>query len=95
MPRNSHLPKIERGNFPRMRCPHCQAPAIARTSVSIVAIYREITYQCQRAECSFSWVAGLGAVRSLSPSGQPNPDVSIPYTTHPNLTRPPRVDHDH
>lgn len=78
-----------------MRCPHCETPAIARTSLAMSPVYKEITYQCQRAECSFSWIAGLGAVRSLSPSGQPNPLIDIPPTSHPSIKRPPHADPDH
>lgn len=79
-----------------MRCPHCETPALARTSISIGDLYREITYQCQRAECSFSWVAGLGVVRSLSPSGTPKPGLNIKPTTHQNnLKATPHADPDH
>jgi hypothetical protein len=60
-----------------MHCPHCGVAAIARTSVALTPCYKEIVYQCRVPECGFSWVAGLEAVRALSPSGKPNPLIDI------------------
>lgn len=73
--------KDQKGNAPFMRCPHCEAPAIARTSQEITRLYREISYQCRNVQCGFTWIAGLGAVRTLSPSGCPAQGVEIPLST--------------
>lgn len=68
--------------MPMMRCPHCGTRSLARTSAEMTEIYREITYQCRNVECGFTWVAGLAAVRELSPSGTPNPKIKIPPSVH-------------
>lgn len=62
-----------------MACPHCGVAAIVRTSQALTSCYREVIYQCRIPECGFSWVAGLEALRSLSPSGNPNPEINIPF----------------
>jgi hypothetical protein len=78
-----------------MRCPHCGVAAIARTSITLAPTYREITYQCPVPECGFCWVASLEALRSLSPSGNPNPEVDIPPSTSSIVRRKFHADHDH
>lgn len=70
------LVKARRG--PGMHCPHCGVGATARTSVSMSAIYREVTYQCKNLHCGFVWVCGLEALRGLSPPAFANPLVDIP-----------------
>ena len=80
---------------PSMHCPHCGVAAIARTSVAISALYKEITYQCRIPECGFCWVASLGALRALSPSGNPNPDIDIPPSPIASIRRKFHADHDH
>lgn len=72
--------------FPGMNCPHCGCPGAGRNSFAMTDTYREIIYQCRNPECSFSWVAGLEAIRALSPSGTPNPAVKIP-SGHAYITR--------
>lgn len=67
----------------RPRCPHCGEPAIVRTSRELSPIFREQTMQCTNPSCSFSYVVGMEVLRSLSPSGVPNPDVTIPESHHP------------
>ena len=66
----------------RINCPHCQAPAKARTSKSLSPIYREITYQCTNVHCGHTYVAGLEIVRTLSPSAIPNAAIDIPLSPH-------------
>lgn len=63
---------------PSMRCPHCQAAASARTSRSMSRMYREVTYVCRNLKCGHVFVAGLEALRTLSPSAVPHPEVTLP-----------------
>lgn len=65
-----------------MKCPYCESRAIARTSKTLTATLREITYSCRNPECGASWVASLEATRLLSPSAIPNPQVRIPLSPH-------------
>lgn len=43
---------------------------------------REVTYQCRHLLCGHIWVCTLEAVRTLSPSAMPSPDVSLPLSRH-------------
>lgn len=67
---------------PGMTCPHCRHPARARTSTQLSPLYREVTYQCTHIECGHVFVCGLEAVRTLSPSAIPNPEVDLPLSPH-------------
>lgn len=62
-----------------MRCPHCKAPTSARTSRSLSRLYREVTYQCRNSRCGHVFVAGLEALRTLSPSATPCPEINLPF----------------
>jgi hypothetical protein len=65
----------------QIRCPHCNSLAIARNSRELSSTLREITYQCKDVECSHSYVAQLEIVRTLSPSGKPNPEIVLPMSS--------------
>lgn len=65
-----------------MSCPHCKDWAYARTSSQMSALYREITYQCRNLLCGHVFVAGLEAIRTLSPSSIPDPEISLPLSRH-------------
>ena len=75
-------------------CPHCQGKTIIRTSQTVNALLRQITFQCQDPECSHSFMAWLEAYCSLSPSAKPAPHVYLPMNEgarrkvleHPTLT---------
>lgn len=92
-----HVPPAGRAGHgvPAMRCPHCDVQAITRTSVTLSPLYKEITYQCRIPECGFSWVAALEALRSLSPSGNPNPNIDIPVSPVTSIRRKFHADPDH
>lgn len=66
----------------RLHCPHCDAPALIRTSVQITVLTRETTYCCTNAECGHTFNALTEIVRTLSPSATPNPSVNLPLSTH-------------
>ena len=65
-----------------MRCPHCKDAASARTSTQLSALYREVTYQCRNLLCGHVFVAGLEAIRTLSPSSIPDPEINLPLSRH-------------
>lgn len=67
---------------PRMmyRCPHCKGRATVRTSRDVTPLLRELTYQCPGPECSHSFLVHAEVVRTLSPSGTPDPAVHLPIS---------------
>lgn len=65
-----------------IRCPHCKARAIARSSRELSATMREIVYACLDPECGHTYVAQLEAVRTLSPSAKPKNDIRLPISQH-------------
>lgn len=65
-----------------MACPHCGAPASCRDTRTLSPLYRELTYQCRNPLCGHVWVCGLEAVRTLSPSATPAPEVRLPLSPH-------------
>lgn len=70
----------------RMHCPHCGQPANVRSSRVISPTTREAYLQCSGLACGFTFVAMLEAVRGLSPSGAPNPEIKLPM---PEVPAPP------
>lgn len=67
---------------PSMCCPHCKHTATARTSTQMSALYREVTYCCRNTLCGHVFVAGLEAIRTLSPSSIPDPEIDLPLSRH-------------
>jgi hypothetical protein len=65
-----------------MACPHCKSAARARTSTQLSPLFREVTYQCANLFCGHVWVCGLEAIRTLSPSAKPDPEINIPLSPH-------------
>jgi hypothetical protein len=63
-------------------CPHCKGHTTIKTSLTMSVTLREFYYQCRDAECSYSFIVNAEAVRSLSPSGKPDPAVNIPRSPH-------------
>ena len=65
-----------------MKCPHCGMLATARTSRELSRTLREVKYQCRDIECGHTWMATLEAVRTLSPSGKPDPEIEavLPFS---------------
>lgn len=59
-------------------CPHCKGNTKTRTSRGLSATLRELIYQCDDPECSYSFLVLAEAVRTLSPSGKPDPAVNLP-----------------
>lgn len=69
--------RIPRGNN-TTACPHCGSPCLSLKTRQLAPTMREITYQCGNEGCGHIFVAELSAVRTLSPSAAPNPDVHLP-----------------
>lgn len=67
---------------PGMSCPHCKGAARARTSTPLSPIFREVTYQCLNDHCGHVFVCGLEAIRTLSPSAIPDPEIKLPFSQH-------------
>jgi len=66
--------------MPTATCPHCASPASGRTSTQITPVYREVTYVCRNEKCGHSFVVAIQAIRTLSPSAIPNPEVNLPLS---------------
>lgn len=68
-------------SFFSMTCPHCGERARVRSGEQITPLYRELRFQCSNVECGYTFVGGLEVLRTLSPSGCPNPAIHIPADT--------------
>lgn len=70
-----------------MPCPHCQSRSQVRTSNQLTATMREVYFLCTSLTCGHSWVAHLEAVRTIAPSGLPNPFINLPMMSRPEIER--------
>ncbi|PPU10261.1 ogr/Delta-like zinc finger family protein [Xanthomonas arboricola] len=64
-----------------LRCPHCDAAAIVRSSVSHNRLLRESMLQCRNALCGHTFTAYTEIVRTISPSACPSPDICLPISS--------------
>ena len=78
MQQSGGLMKPHRANLIRVKCPHCSAAAVTRTSKTVTSLLREIYYQCTNVFCGASFMANHEIVRAITPSQMPNPDVRLP-----------------
>lgn len=62
----------------RVACPHCDAPAITRSSDRMTPLLREIYFQCTNMFCGHAFVATLEIVRTVTPSQTPRLGVRLP-----------------
>jgi len=69
--------RVSRGG-PRLNCPHCGSGAKVRSSKQLSALYREVYLTCNNIYCGHVFVCGLEALRTLSPSAIPNPEINLP-----------------
>ncbi|WP_343226347.1 ogr/Delta-like zinc finger family protein [Marilutibacter chinensis] len=53
-----------------------------RSSRVLTPVYREVTYACRNFHCGHVFVCNLEAVRTLSPSAIPDPEVQLPLSSH-------------
>lgn len=64
--------------MPHIRCPHCQAPAFARTAGKTTETYREVYYYCrERLLCGHVFVVGMSIIRTIHASLRPNAEVHL------------------
>lgn len=70
-----------------MNCPHCDCRAQIRTSHPLTQTMREVYFLCTNLVCGHSWVAHMEAVRTISPSGVPNPSVNLPISEREEVAR--------
>lgn len=77
------------GRAVRVTCPHCNAPAIARSSERVTPLVREFRYQCTNVEgddfCGTSFVAVMEICRTIVQSARPNPRIKLPISKPRNL----------
>lgn len=64
-------------------CPHCASRCGTVKTRQITETYREVTYCCSNTACGHVFVAEVNAVRTLSPSLIPNPEITLPVGTQP------------
>ena len=74
-----YLATTHRESRYRVRCPHCDSFARARSSKQLTPTYREVRFECTNDACGHVWLAGLETLRTLCPSEQPNPEIHIPH----------------
>ncbi|HDX0787788.1 TPA: ogr/Delta-like zinc finger family protein [Stenotrophomonas maltophilia] len=64
-----------------LRCPHCDTPAIVRTSVLHSKLLRESVLQCRNALCGHTFSAYTEIVRTHTQSACPRGDVCLPISS--------------
>ncbi|NIK64378.1 MULTISPECIES: ogr/Delta-like zinc finger family protein [Xanthomonas] len=61
-----------------MRCPHCDQPAVVRSSLLHTKLLRESMLQCRNALCGHTFSAFTEIVRTISPSACPSDEICLP-----------------
>jgi len=72
--KRSYTPRV-----PGIACPHCKSRSIARGSVELDLLTRELRFMCDNADCGHTFVAQLAIYRTVRPSMIPNPAVVLPF----------------
>jgi hypothetical protein len=65
-----------------MHCPHCRAPSAVRSSEELSPLLRLLYFRCRNDMCGHVFIAHLEAVRTVSPSAIPNPEIQLPLSPH-------------
>lgn len=63
---------------PGIQCPHCTTRAIARDSVALDALTRDIRFVCDNPDCGHVFMAQLGIYRTIRPSMAPRAGIVLP-----------------
>lgn len=66
---------VQRGRS--MPCPHCGSAMRIYGSRLLTPTYRQLHMQCVNVACSASYRADLTLTHIISPSGMPNPSVTL------------------
>lgn len=64
-----------------LRCPHCDTPAMVRSSLLHSKLLRESMLQCRNALCGHTFSAYTEIVRTISPSACPSGDICLPIAS--------------
>lgn len=62
----------------RLKCPHCNTLASARTSYRLSPLTGHVYYQCSNLDCGHTFKAGFEIVGTITPSAMPNPAIVLP-----------------
>jgi len=65
------------GSGVKIRCPHCESPTLVRSSETISRVTRQAKILCTNPDCGWSGVYMVEAIRTISPSVIPHPDVKL------------------
>ncbi|SEO53297.1 Ogr/Delta-like zinc finger [Pseudomonas sp. Snoq117.2] len=85
VPTMTNTPKSNRNTTPRRRCPDCGASLVKRSSTSKHLLLSRTFLICRNPVCGATFLGIDEITHRLSPSSQPNPDVTLPYA--PNALR--------
>ncbi|TQV61426.1 MAG: ogr/Delta-like zinc finger family protein [Halothiobacillaceae bacterium] len=61
----------------KVTCPHCEKPTIVRTSEKITRQTRQAKLICTNADCGHTFIVVVEAVKTISPSATPHPEVRM------------------
>lgn len=62
----------------KLVCPHCKSKIRIRTSVGEHFFFRRAYLQCTNEACGFTAIGSFEITHEMSPSGIPNPQISLP-----------------
>ncbi len=79
VPTMTNTPKSTRNTTPRRRCPDCGASLVKRSSTSKHPLLSRTFLICRNPVCGATFLGIDEITHRLSPSSQPNPDVTLPY----------------
>lgn len=79
VPTMTNTPKSTRNATPRRRCPDCGASLVKRSSTSKHPLLSRTFLTCRNPVCGATFLGIDEITHRLSPSSQPNPDVTLPY----------------
>lgn len=70
----------------RVRCPHCGEWSIIKSSKQMSTMVKEIKCACNNFYCGHTFIATIEIVRTISPSGCPDPSV-LTYLKQSNMAK--------
>lgn len=79
--RLDHL-TMHSGMKPIIACPHCGAPAVARTSEQMSPLLRKSWHWCKNRACGHRFASFTEIRYTLSPPAMPRPGVVLPLSRH-------------
>ncbi|MGD9773860.1 ogr/Delta-like zinc finger family protein [Diaphorobacter sp.] len=59
-------------------CPHCRAASFTRSVQLVSNLQCDVRMQCSDVECGHTFEVQTEVLRTIKPSGIPDPDVRIP-----------------